>query len=143
MFQDAQNLANKDPGDKKIIFYLDTEAVTIPEEASAVPETVIPTQENPGHRQACYLEMVDEALLEGAERLDMSVRLWQYNLMHAMAEDGDRVQLQNVHLKLDGHHDGDLHVNGAEVQTIQVSRSYGICPGTHTDRHSIRTIRSH
>lgn len=38
-FRDAQILADKDAGDKKIIFYLDTEPATIPKEAIAVPDT--------------------------------------------------------------------------------------------------------
>ncbi|KAF3043432.1 hypothetical protein E8E12_007269 [Didymella heteroderae] len=120
-FRDAQILADKDPGDKKILFYLKTEPATIAEETTAVPETAIPTQDGHAHREASYREMVDEAAVAGADRLDMSVRLWRYNLMQAMAKEDDRVELKDVHLDLEGQRNRDAQGNSAEIQAIQVS----------------------
>lgn len=141
-FQNVQSLANKDANDKKILFYLETEQATIIEEAIPVPGTVVPIQESTGFREACYRDMVDEASLVSAGRFDMSVRLWRYNLMQAMAKEDDRVQLQNVHLRLDTQKGGDLQGSSAEIQAIQVSRSHEFTPKRHTDRHSIHTTRS-
>lgn len=127
--RDAQVLANKDPRRKKIIFYLETEPATIPEEAASVPESTLPTHDGDAFREASYRDMVDdrdmvdEAVGVGASRFDMNVRLWKYNLMLAVAMDDAHVDLRDIHLDLQGQTDGDDQDNSAEIQAIQVCRS--------------------
>lgn len=52
--REAQVQANKDPGNKRIIFYLETEAATTPEEAQPAPESNIPMPEGDAVREAAY-----------------------------------------------------------------------------------------
>jgi hypothetical protein len=123
-FREVQLSANKDPGSKRTLFYLETEPAAIPEETQSVPESTIPTQEGDALREAAYRKMVDEAAGAEANRFDMSVRLWRYNLMTNVAKDGARVDLRDVTLNLQGQPHDDGEDNGPEIEAIQVSWSH-------------------
>lgn len=128
-FSEAQKQANKDGDDKKVIFRLHTEVATLPEEAQSVPESSIPKSEGDALRESKYNEMVDEAVDAEANRFDMTVRLWQYNLMLAAAKEGDGVDLREVTLDLKPS-DKANQATDAAIQAIQVSGSHVSCPSS-------------
>lgn len=72
--------------------------------------------------------MIDEALLAGADRFDVSMRLWQYSLLQAMSKNDDMAQIQYVHLKVGGQKGTNLQANNVEIHVVQVSHSHGLCP---------------
>lgn len=104
---------------KKVVFILDTEDATIAEEGQPVPDTDLPDGEGfeADDRDALYREMVDKAIGQNANRLDMDVRLWRYNTMLAVGQKDSSVTLRDVALDL-GHNSGET---AEEVQAIQVS----------------------
>ncbi|XPS75139.1 hypothetical protein M3J09_007247 [Ascochyta lentis] len=116
---EAQVLVNKGHGNKQVLFYLETEPAAILEEARSAPESTISTHEGDSVREAAYREMVDEAVGAKADRFNMSVRLWKYNLMLAEGDDGACVDLRNITLDLQGRQGEEGQANGAAIEAIQ------------------------
>ncbi|KAJ4326067.1 hypothetical protein N0V94_000229 [Neodidymelliopsis sp. IMI 364377] len=119
-FREVQHAANADTSGKKFFFHLHTEPATIPEESQAAPETSLPTPEGDAIRESLYNTMVDEAVSAGAQRFDMNVRLWRYNLMLATARQGDRVDIQSITLDLADRSSQAGEAVEAAVQAIQL-----------------------
>lgn len=108
--------------EKPVLFILDTEDTEIPEEMQPVPESEVPALSDGDeeleaeNRNLMWRTMVLEAGHKKANRFDMGVRLWQYNLMLAEARTDNHVRMRDIVLDLGNDHE--------EEQAIRVSYSH-------------------
>lgn len=110
-FQDARKEA---ASHGYVAFELTTEQIEIEEQLRPVPEPVLVTpakhqaENEAANRQIAWNGMITEAREKGANRLDLSVRLWLFNLLRNLSQTDAAINMKDVVLKYNVEEDEDL-----------------------------------